>query len=276
VEWSSAPGELSNYFEKSEKPFEISPAYFSPEVLTKYKADPDKYDLRDRSITCRNSWYLKTYDLNEVGQVHTYIGYLKSLPYREQQHWKLYNEPPKGGLSKRAITTDFKGEWSTEEDPLQSLRHITEELDRTAPSWWKARGSDIINRVHYPVTASSKEWADELQALDQLLVEGFVATHLRGMAIAAGAEVDKNWQSLKLIEALLGARGHANAEQIVEPLRRLHHLRSKVSGHHTSERSKLEKEAFAAHGSLKAHFFALCQGCVEALAGIVEALQQAR
>src|SRR6266850_1400307 len=45
VEWSSAPSELSNYFTKSEKPFEISPAFFNPEVLTKYKADPEKYDL---------------------------------------------------------------------------------------------------------------------------------------------------------------------------------------------------------------------------------------
>ena len=33
VEWSRAPSELSNYFTKSEKPFEISPAFFSPNVF---------------------------------------------------------------------------------------------------------------------------------------------------------------------------------------------------------------------------------------------------
>ena len=276
VEWSSAPGALSNYFQKSEKPFEISPAYFSPEVLTKYKADPEKYDLRDRSITCRNAWYLKTYDINEAGQVHTYIGYLQNLPYREQLHWKLYNEQPKAGLSKRAIDTDFKGEWSSEEDPLQALRYAVETLNSNSPSWWAARGSELDKRVHYPVTASSKEWADELQSLDQLLVEGFVASELRRIAVASGVKIDPQWQSLKIIQELLRARGHDNADKIVEPLRRLHHLRSKVSGHHTKERTELEKKAFADHGSFRAHFFALCQQCNEAFAVIVEALRAIR
>ena len=37
VEWSCAPPEITNYFTKSDKPFEISPAFFSPEVLTDTK-----------------------------------------------------------------------------------------------------------------------------------------------------------------------------------------------------------------------------------------------
>jgi len=276
VEWSSAPGELSNYFEKSEKPFEISPAYFSPEVLTKYKADPEKYDLRDRSITCRNAWYLKTYDINDAGQVHTYIRYLQNLPHREQQHWKLYNERPKAALSKRAIETDFKGEWSSEEDPLQALRYAVETLDSNPSAWWTARGPDLVQRVHYPVTTSSKEWADELRSLDQLLVEGFVATELKKIAVASGVRIDPHWQGLKIIQELLRARGHHNADKIVEPLRRLHYLRSKVSGHHTKERAELEKKSFADHGSFRAHFFALCQQCNEAFATIIEALHSVR
>lgn len=263
VEWSCAPSEISNYFTKSDKPFEISPAFFSPEVLTKYKADPDKYDLRDRSITCRNAWYLKTFDINEAGQVHTYIGYLQHLPFKEQQYWKLYNEWPKAGLSKRAIDTDFKGEY-TESDPLQSMRYAVSELDRDPPSWWRARGSKIRDRVHYPVTTSSKEWADELLALDQMVVEGFVATELRKIAVAAGVKLDNSWQSLKLIQEILRTRDGLTADNIIEPLRELHHLRSKVSGHRTGERAVLEAGAFREHGSLTAHFRALCTRCDEA------------
>jgi hypothetical protein len=276
VEWSSAPDQLSNYFEESEKPFEISPVYFRPDVLTKYKADPDKYDLRDRSITCRNSWYLKTYDLNDAGQVHTYIRYLQSLPFREQQHWKLYNEAPKGGLSRRAIENDFEGKWSTEEDPLESLRYVIETLDSNPPAWWSPRGSDLVRRVHYPVTTSSKEWADELQVLDQLVVEGFVATELRKIAVAVGVSVDTKWQSLKLIQEFLRARSRVNADEIVEPLRRLHYLRSKVSGHHTKERKTLEKDAFSQNGSLAAHFRALCRQCHEGFTTIIDELHASR
>jgi hypothetical protein len=203
VECSCEPSAISNYFTKSDNPFELSPAFFSPEVLTKYKADPDKYDLRDRSITCRNSWHLKTFDINEAGQVHTYIGYLQHLPFKEQQYWKLYNEWPKAGLSKRAIDSDFKGEWTSESDPLQSLRYAVSELDRAPPSWWLARGSQVRERVHYPVTTSSKEWSDELLALDQMIVEGFKATELRKIAVAADVKIDTSWQSLKLIQEIL-------------------------------------------------------------------------
>jgi hypothetical protein len=91
-EVSCAPGATANYFTKSDLPFETSPAFFRPDVLLKYKADSDKYTLKDRSITCRNAWHLETYDINEAGQVHTYLAYLRDLPYEEQLYWKAHNE----------------------------------------------------------------------------------------------------------------------------------------------------------------------------------------
>jgi hypothetical protein len=273
IECSCAPGELSNYFTKSDKPFELSPAFFSPNVLTKYKADPDKYDLSDRSITCRNAWHLKTYDINEDGQVHTYIGYLQNLPFKEQQHWKLHNEWPKSSISKRAYDTDFMGQWTSEKDPLQSLRYAVLELDRKPPPWWRVRGSQVCDRVHYPVTTSSKEWADELLALDQMVVEGFVATELRKHAQDSGVKFDNTWQSLKLIQEILRTKDSLVADQIIEPLRMLHHLRSKVSGHHTAERTKLEANALKENGSLAAHFRALCGKCEDSFGKIVAMLK---
>ena len=73
--------------------------FFKPQVLDKYKADREKYRLEDRTITCRNSWYLQTYDVNEAGQVHTYITYLGNLPIEEQRYWKAFNERPKAPIS---------------------------------------------------------------------------------------------------------------------------------------------------------------------------------
>lgn len=123
VETSCAPEFLSNYFQTSELPWEISPAFFRPEVLHRFKADPEKYTLDDRSIGCRNAWYLKTYDINEAGQVHTYIGYLANLPYEEQLYWQSFNEWPKGSISERAHQTDIVGEWHLEYEPLSALKH---------------------------------------------------------------------------------------------------------------------------------------------------------
>lgn len=273
VEWSSAPSALSNYFMKSDKPYEISPAFFSPDVLTKYKADPEKYDLAHRSITCRNAWYLKTFDINEAGQVHTYIGYLQQLPFKEQQYWKLHNEPPKAPISKRAFDTDFEGKWTSEPDPLQSLKQAVSELDRSPPAWWGVRGPQVRDRAHYPVTTSSKEWADELLALDQMIVEGFIATEIRKIAAASGLKFDKSWQSLKLIHELMRAKDSLTADQFVAPLRELHHLRSKVPGHHSEERKALEADAIREHGTLAAHFRALCQKCYEGFEEIITTLR---
>ena len=45
AEISCAPSALANYFTESDLPFEITPAFFHPEVLLKYKMDREKYWL---------------------------------------------------------------------------------------------------------------------------------------------------------------------------------------------------------------------------------------
>ena len=74
VEVSAAPGHTANYFngEGNELPYELSPAFFRPEVLSKYKADRDKYTIDEmrRFISCRGAWELRSYDINDADQVH--------------------------------------------------------------------------------------------------------------------------------------------------------------------------------------------------------------
>jgi hypothetical protein len=122
VETSCAPEFLSTYFQKSDLPWEISPAFFRPDILHRFKADPEKYSLDDRSISCRNAWYLKSFDINEAGQVHAYIGDLARLPIEEQRYWQSFNEWPKETISKRAHENDILGEFSSEYDPLHLLK----------------------------------------------------------------------------------------------------------------------------------------------------------
>lgn len=275
IECSCGPDAIVSYFEASDKPWTISPVFFRPEVLARYKADPDKYDLTDRSLSCRNAWSLKTYDINEAGQVHTYIGYLANLPYDEQQYWRLHNELPKAGISKRAFENDILGEWSTDRDPLQSLRQVAYDLDRKKPAWWKPRGDELAARVLVPAGTASKEWGDELLALDQLIVEGFLAKELRALCKKVGVAIEGDWQGLKLIEVLLVGLGLAEdeAKKVVAPLRKLHHLRSKVKGHASpDERKALERGAIASHGSFRRHFLEVCEGCDDAMTRIVASL----
>ncbi len=274
---SCAPGQTANYFTKSDLPFEISPAFFRPEVLSKYKLDSDKYKLKDRSISCRGAWHLETYDINEAGQVHTYIVYLSRLPYEEQLHWKAYNEEPKGPISQRAIKTDFEGSWDVEYDPLSSLRDAVRELNRHQVLWWKLRSEKLVDQVHYPVTSSADEWSNEILQLDQLVVEGFDEKWLRQKAHSLGRTPDSQFRSLKLIEECLIALGfeEEHARKITSPLHQVHFLRSKLKGHVSGEEAlEIKQKVLSDHGSYKKHFQSLCSECDTSIRTIAETFKK--
>jgi hypothetical protein len=273
-EISCAPGSTANYFTQSDLPFEMSSVFFRPEVLLKYKSDSEKYTLQDRSISCRGTWHLQTYDINDAGQVHTYIVYLRSLPYEEQLHWKACNEAPKGSISKRAFLTDFKGSWDEEYDPLNSLKDKLRSIRRQGFEWWKLRSENLMDQVHYPATTSADEWSNEILHLDQLLVEGFVDKWLRQKATTLGRTPDPRFRSLKLIEECLIALGfeEEHARKITAPFHLLHELRSKIKGHALGEEAnQIKKRTLASHGSYRNHFRTLVHECDESLHEIIEA-----
>jgi hypothetical protein len=275
TEISCDPKCLANYFTKSDLPFEITPAFFRPDVLLKYKKDPDKYLLEERSITSHNAWHLETYDINEAGQVHTYLVYLSRLPYDEQLYWKSFNEAPKAPISKRAFTTDIKGEFFDEYDPLGSVKHLAEQLRSQDVPWWTLRSDRLIKLVHYPVTRSSEEWADELMALDKLLVEGFEEKWLRRKAEELGRSQKMQVRSLKLMEECLIGLGFEedHARQIMAPLHDVHNLRSELKGHATGDEARrIRASAISEHGSYRRHFETLCARCDESMRQISKAL----
>jgi hypothetical protein len=274
-EISCAPGQTTNYFTESNLPFELSPAFFRPEVLSKYKADSEKYVLAERSVSCRGGWYLKGLDINEAGQVHAYLVDLRNLPHEEELHWKSYNERPKGPISDRAKRADFEGCWDTEYNPLDSLKEAIGEISRRQVPWWVLRSETLIDKVNYPITASFDEWANDLMLLDQLLVEGFEAKWLRNKATDLGRCPDATFGSLKLVEECLIAIQFSDedARSIVSPLRTLHELRSKLRGHASGKDTvtMIRKQALTTYQTYRKHFRALCGQCDESLRRIANA-----
>jgi len=275
VETSCSPNSIVSYFENSDLPWQISPAFFRPEVLQRFKADPEKYTLEERSITCRGAWHLKSYDINDVGQVHAYIGDLARLPYEEQIYWKTFNEWPKGTISARAHRTDIEGDWNTDYNPLWSLKSKVRALDERRPEWWSPRGEALIDSVLAPATDSPKEWGDEIMSLDQVLVEGFLDKPLRAAAKEKGRVLDDGWRSLKLLYEILVGSGMnpADAKQLLAPLRKLHDLRTEIRGHATNEKKEVAiREARTTHGNFRAQFFNLAEGCDKALNKVLDVL----
>ncbi len=275
-EISCAPGCTANYFTKSDLPFELSPAFFRPEVLTKYKADSEKYRLGDRSISCRETWHLETYDINDAGQVHTYLVYLRDLPFEEQLHWKAYNEYPKAPISRRAFKTDFEGSWDIEYDPLSSLKDAARQLYVQQVPWWTLRSERLLDQVQYPVTASPDEWSNEILQLDQVVVEGFETKWLKKHASSRGRTLDPKAGSLQLVQEGLIALGYeaVEARRIVSPLRTAHDLRSKLKGHASGKAAtEIKRQVVADHQTYRQHFPVLCQQCDESLRELMEAFK---
>jgi hypothetical protein len=212
---STDPKATTNYFEAhgNSLPFEVSPAFFRPDVILKYKTDKEKYTVGERDITCRAAWHLKAFDVNEAGQVFAYIRYLRDLPHAEQLHWQVHNEAPKAGISARAIASDLEGEFTTFKAPLQEVLSIVRFWQDAGVPWWTLREDRLLEHVSTPLTTSRDEWADAFMDLAKLVVEGFVVTAIRAKLDESGITYEQKEQSIALLERLINAEAESTEKQ---------------------------------------------------------------
>ena len=236
AECSCSPTHLANYFVESDLPFETSPAFFRPEVLSKFQQDPDKYQIDNWKIHCRGSWSLP-YHINDEGQVHAYLIDLSHLPTNEQDYWRLFNESPRGGMAERAVKADFEGSWDLPYDPLDALKALLAQypkvlVDGQPESLWTF-DEDSFKRLTHMATDSRKEWEGFVLTASKLLVEGLdkkvlkrIATHLRCF--------DKDLRTINLLRNCLQALGspEETVDAIIEPLGEIWDLRSKMGAAH--------------------------------------------
>jgi hypothetical protein len=259
---STDPSATTNYFETKENSlaFALSPAFFRPEVLLKYKGDRDKYTVGPRDIHCRAAWTLRGYDVNEAGQVHAYICELRNLPYSEQLHWASYNEAPKAGISERALASDFMNRRSRHADPLEDVLSITRRWAGSDASWWRLRESTLLERVGMPRTASRDEWAEAFMDLSKLIVEGFDEKVIRAKLTETNLPLEKGEKSLVLLERLLTAHASPPGSERLEGLRTVQLIRSKVKGHSSGgEATELALNALKQHETFAGHFEHVCK-----------------
>jgi len=124
------------------------------------------------------------------------------------------------------------------------------------------------------VTDSSKEWADEIMTFDQFLVEGFLVKPLRELAEGAGRKLDPSWGTLKVMQEVLVAKGLSGSEAkaIMEPMQRLHGLRTILKGHAALNKKRTaETEALEKHGSYRLHYTQLAEECDKAFDKVITA-----
>ena len=273
---STDPAATTNYFQAqgNSLPFELSPAFFKPDVLQKYKTDSDKYTISERNIYCRGAWMLRSYHVNEAGQVHAYICDLRSLPYKEQLYWLSFNEEPKAGISERAIRNDFQGELA-DPSPLEDVVSIARRwAAESGCIWWELREEALLERVHIPRTGSRDEWASAFGLLANLVIEGFQVKAIRARLEETNIAFGKDDKSLALLEKFLIGHNKLEDGQRLEGLRIIQLIRSIGSSAHPrgNTASDLANNALQEHSTFSAHFESVCRTIKSELALIEEAL----
>lgn len=265
---STDPMATTNYFqaENNALPFELSPAFFRPEVLLKYKADRDKYTVSERDISCRAAWHLRGLDVNEAGQLHAYICDLRNLPYEEQLHWLSYNEAPKAGISERAIINDFQGEWVSSIPPLQKILMTVRQWHERKVTWWTLRDEKLLEHVNVPLSGSRDEWAEAFMDLAKLVIEGFETKKIRSRLDEAQVPFSKEDKTLVLLEKFLSKADLPGDTHKLDALRAVQNLRSKAKGHVSgSEANQLAQDALMEYETFANHFNHVCEQVADEL-----------
>ena len=264
---STASDATTNYFEqKVGVPFEISPAFFRPEVLQKYKSDSDKYTVQNRLIRCRDTWELP-YGVNDAHQVHAYIKDLRYIPAQERLYWKSFNVDPDGGISRRVWETDIEGKF-VDPESLERVTHKLRDWRQRGVEWWHLNDDDLLDSVNVPWTTSRDDWAREFLNLARLLVDGFDMRYLRGVADERGITYDDSTRSLQLLQEIVEAQDRHSSGQDpkIDAIRTVQRVRSKTAAHRWgTEAKQLAEDAIETHDSFAAHFQHICERVADEL-----------
>ena len=256
---------------ESSLPCELSPAFFRPEVLSKYKLDRDKYTVETQMVSCRNLWGLR-YDVNESGQVHAYVLDLRRLPHQEKLHWLSCNEKPKAWISSRSVTQDFGGWWSSVIDPVDRVTKVLENWHEAKSPWWRLSDRTLLDGVNTPHADNREEWAEAFLGLSKLIVEGFKVKVIRAALKEKDVHFTKEEKSIVLLRKLIGNLDGLDGPGRLKGLRLVNSIRLNAKAH-ASEREarRLADSALREHGTYGAHFNHVCEMIVEELNRIEQA-----
>ena len=257
-EVSTDPDSTINYFQATDddRPWETSPAFFNSEVLLRFKNNPEKYRVSDNHIYCRAAWDVP-YHVNDANQVSVYICDLRTLPLKQQRYWQSFNEEPEAGLNKRAITTDFLGQWLEEDEPLDLVKAILFDWHQRQVPWWKLIDVSSLHGLTGPVTSSRGEWQDAVLMLCATVVDGFRVKHLQDFANVAE---DEKLGSIGLLRVIGERAMGIPARDVLMALHDLQDLRSRGGKAHARSEGGLPmaQSILTEHGSYRSHFNDLC------------------
>ncbi len=227
-EFTSDPEALSNYFGRNpDAPNYLTPVYFDPRVLNRYRDEPSKYEITSTQLSCLGLWSIAIGE-STTRLVEVYLGDLgRDLPWQERPHWKAYNVLPSGTMHKDRFRRDFLAEWAGEPNTIETMRERLDSLRETTvkflgfPLIREMSGTDLLELTHLrlPTTTEQRELLSPVLTLAKAFVDAIDERSLR-----AYLQDESSDRSLGLVEKLAVKAG--GDISIVQPFRTLYKLRS--------------------------------------------------
>jgi hypothetical protein len=247
IEFTSDHEVLSNYSGANPgTPHYLTPVFFRREVLAKYYANPQKYQVVDGYLRCGALWGVQI-DNNLDKYVVVFLGDLgRDLPHEEQLYWRSFNVPPEGGISKVHYRRSILAE---ETDPSRIDLRFKFKFQAFQEQWQQKHGwylfsplteEDVhmFSTLRLPLTNDQAEFDAQVLALTKTLIDSINGKELEKRLSALEPDV----RGITKLQRYLEAQGIQRVDAEIAFLRNLWELRSSGIGHRKgSKYSKVAK-----------------------------------
>ena len=223
----------------------LTPIFFKREVLKKYYDSPDKYSVEDGRVKCDSFWGLRILN-NHSDHVIVWLGDLKSLPYKEQNHWKAFNlTPSTRKISHADFARNINGEFTDPEHPELYFKYKFELFQK---EWFKKYGwylfkplskedAHHMKSLHIPTTCEQKEFDDQVASITKIIIDS-----LNEKKLIDKLTINKECAGgINKFEVFLNSHD-AHFLEMIEFLKNLQTLRSTSVAHRKSDRNKKYKK----------------------------------
>ncbi len=217
----------------------LTPVYFQREVLNKYYDEPSRYGVSESDVKCLDLWRLPI-DVNEEDLVYVWLGDLGQIPFKEQFHWRQYNVPPRGGITRHRFLQDIEGKFADPQDPIVYFRVAFDDVQRATKEKYgeglfrdlDAKDRHLYGTLRLPLTEEWREFDEQIQGLAKAIVDSLNTAFLsRETGHTIDGETVRG--SIDLLETYLSKVGLPDdlKQAVIRPFRAVWGIRSAGVAH---------------------------------------------
>lgn len=236
IEHSSDPDKLGNSFgENPDGPHYLTPIFFRREVLSKYFAEPERYNVSDGRLRCLSLWSCQI-DNDCESYIVVFLGDIgRNLPYEEQLHWRQFNFLPEGGISETNFRRSFLNQFADPQSPDLIFRRLYVTVNK---NWEKVFGwplfllsspgdEYLLDTVRIPVTNSQNEFDEQISHITKLVIDSLNEKEFEKIL----GTFDDSIKGIGKLDVFFAKTLFPQRETVIQLLRDIQSLRSAGSAH---------------------------------------------